>query len=213
LQGKRMHPPECYVRVMEIGHFTQYYGNPFGLTLNPRDLQSMRTMFLSERGLNLGLISNPWCGHLENVWVTSEAQIHETLAREPRTEAGTRVNELLGIGMSDGHSPTGHPEFVAILYPSSFDAPCFQPTTLDSNWDVTHCYVSYHRYDGWGRTCNLTGKPPLCPERVHLSLPDGLNMGFQPMYIGESQPVRVEQVTLIKETFARFADDLSDNVS
>jgi hypothetical protein len=196
-----------YVRILEIGQFTEHYGKPFGLSLNVADVNRMRHMFLTQKPGVLSAIRVPWRGALENAWVTSDDQVNELKSQSSQGSLGTRLNNALGFGLDDGWSPNLLPDFVGVVYPSDFDGPCVQPTTFDVNWDVAHQYVSYVKLDGWGRTASCDGIVSGCLERVHSTLPDGLPAEFHALYVGESDPVTIDDAQLLKQAYERFDFD------
>jgi hypothetical protein len=82
-------------------------------------------------------------------------------------EMVNNVIDRLGLDSSNKRIPEELHKFIYIIFPESFDIPCYQPTSLYGFWkEKGGLYLSYCRKNGYGLTYTTSGKNAPMKERV-----------------------------------------------
>jgi hypothetical protein len=215
----RLTERHSYVRVLELGSFTRHCFFPRRLPTDVEDVADVRNHLLAQpAGISLAGVDCSWTGDSDFVWVAPSDQLAPILDGEA---AATKVNDLLGLGLSRGAAPTGHAELVAVHYGSAVDVSARKPTVFNAvrRWRTGY-YLSFYALDGWGRTHRCSGVDTCCAacagtqpcvrERVHRGLPRPPD-GSVAFYIGVADPPKGDRKALLADAFTRLMTQLSDN--
>jgi hypothetical protein len=195
--GQQQLAGDRYVRVMTYSSMAGYCCKSLTNNNTPEAQAEMEQMFYAEdpdERCPLGMLSAWWRGRMENVWVTSKAELDEILGLDidPKKKASL-VRTRLGFYGYD----TGRLVFVA--YPAAAHYEAFQPTSLDANPGCLF-FVSKQMQptDTWGETCSLSSGLEGLKERVHRPF-QGLTDDFETEIIGEveAQPPDMDHLLTV----------------
>lgn len=193
-----------YVRIVEMASFITFYLGPtYGYTNALDDRKEIADIFLNDRFRfeDLDDLDRAWTGSRGRVWVLPRASF-ETILNDHKANAASVLNDALGLGYPAG--PSGHPEFLAVFYPSHFPEKCKQPTSADARWSKPGFYLSNGREDAWGRTQSCSGRHEPIKERVHAGVDKFSGAGFSVKWVGPAAAPPIDRKALLKEAFCRY---------
>ena len=194
---------DSYLRILTLVAFIEFYAAPTwpGLTIDEVGQRKFKNMFFTP-GLPsppLGMINQTWGGPNGIVWVTSYKDYERLSNNKPKEEISPTLNDALGI-----NHPTQN-YLLGVKYPKNFDTvSCHQPTALDAGWvKPGSFYLSYRKYDNWGRTHSCSGLNGPARERVHWEFEGGLTNEFRLLEIGEVAELQADRDKLLVDAFRR----------
>ncbi len=120
--------------------------------------------------------------------------------RHPYHRTAGELANFLGLVGYEDH------ELVCLLYPSEFNEPTYQPCAANRDWGNEHLFISYIRFDNFGRTRNRSGNRvdvPLMREQIHLAI-DENQYEYQVFYLGKVNVQPVVWDGLLDECLNRF---------
>jgi hypothetical protein len=204
--------PDRYVRILTLRDFVTYYAGPtYGFTLDAADIAEVKRIF-GRAGASLEDIDQWWSGGNGVVWVGSWADATDVISAD-KAKAATLLNDRFGLGRSPSSGP-GAADFVAVLYPHSFDriTKCRQPTTFDTSWAYAGTFFVSAPGHGWGLTQSCSGKRLGLRERVHGPF-RSLTEAYSIEFIGESEHLSTDRAALLQEAGGRFRKVLGSPIT
>jgi hypothetical protein len=200
---KDVEDDDSYLRVLTLMAFIEFYAKPTWecLTIDEAGQRKFREMFFAP-GLPappLGMINKTWGGPSGIVWVTSYKDYEKLTEGRPKDKVSSVINDALGINHQVRNCLLG------VKYPKNFDCVgCYQPTSLDAGWVKPNSfYISYRKYDNWGRTHSCSGSFGPARERVHKEFEGGLTDEFQLIDMGEVTELQADRDRLLVDAFRR----------
>jgi hypothetical protein len=199
--GKQELASDQYVRVMPYTSMAAYCCISLTKKNTPEAQAEIEQMFYAEdhaERCSLSMLSAWWRGRMENVWVTSKAELDEILDLDvDPTEKASLVRTRLGFYGYD----TGRLVFIA--YPAGAHYEAFQPTSLDANPGCLF-FVSKQMQptDTWGETCSLSSGFEGLKERVHRPF-QGLTDDYETEIIGEVEAQSPDMNHLLTVAWSR----------
>jgi len=190
-----------YVRVMTYTSMAGYCCTSLTKKNTPETQAEIEQMFYDEDHAErcpLSMLTAWWRGRMENVWVTSKADLDEILNLNiDSKKKASLLRTRLGFYGCD----TGRLVFVA--YPAGAACEAFQPTSLDAN---PGCYFFVSKQmqatDTWGETCSLNSGFDGMKERVHRPF-QGLTDDFETEIIGEVEAQSPDMNHLLTVAWSR----------
>jgi hypothetical protein len=194
---------DTYLRILTLEAFRQFYAALTwqGLTDDAVGRRKLINMFFTP-GLPappLGMIKETWGGPNGIIWVTSYKDYERLTNDKPKEQISPTLNDALGIN----HPVENY--LLGVKYPKKFNTvSCRQPTALDAGWvKPGSFYLSYRKYDNWGRTHSCSGLSVLVRERVHCEFEGGLTNEFRLLDIGEVAELQADRDKLLVDAFRR----------
>jgi len=135
------------------------------------------------------------------IWVTPLQDILDIINDTKHENRANEITDRLGLSIQS------ETDYVYLEYDKIFNEILFQPCHLSTQWDNPHLYLSYKKFDGYGRTRQRKGddESRRMKELVHESIDDDEKYVYNVKSLGRCTEYSENISNFVGESMKRYA--------